>query len=184
MKLYVHCKPIAVKFDVLTICWANAVLGNLLSEWDLATLGRTAATIAHNASDSSSSAACDSSDLPPSPPVDVKIELIMPKLVLEGAEHAGQPDRPTCLQFVSSRLLCCNYRQQGVGSRADLAKCLETIQNGAMFFGSDFPSAKGDPNLVHPKFIQHATGEHIFRRCHRFHSIFFFFFYWHFSQNL
>ncbi|CAG0913699.1 unnamed protein product [Notodromas monacha] len=146
MKLYVHCNPIAVKFDELTICWANAVIGNLVSEWE------------QREKVNEGSAEDLEPDLARNPPLDVKIEMIMPKVVLEGQECPGQPDRPTCLQFMCTRLLCSNYRQQGCGSRADLAKCLEGIQNGSLFFGSAFPSTKDDPLLVHPKFLQHATG--------------------------
>ena len=45
------------------------------------------------------------------------------------------------------------------GSKADLAKCLETFQNASFFFGTEFPNSMSDIPIVCDKMVKHATGK-------------------------
>ncbi len=47
---------------------------------------------------------------------------------IEEPRHKCQKDRPKSLHVQASRILCANYRTIETGSKADLAKCLESFQ--------------------------------------------------------
>jgi hypothetical protein len=75
------------------------------------------------------------------------------------APHHSQRDRPQCLQLQTSRAIMTNVRCLTSGSRADLAACLNDLQQGEFFFGSSFPTKPSDQHAVIDKFLRHATGE-------------------------
>ena len=77
---------------------------------------------------------------------------------VEEASHQRQKDRPRALHVQASRILCANYRSLETGSKADLAKCLESFQNASFFFGTEFPNSINDIQIVCDKMVKHATG--------------------------
>ena len=78
----------------------------------------------------------------------------------EAAQHQRvQKDRPRALHVQASRILCANYRSLETGSKADLAKCLESFQNASFFFGTEFPNSINDIPPVCDKMVKHATGK-------------------------
>ena len=81
---------------------------------------------------------------------------------IEEPQHQRQKDRPHALHVQASRILCANYRSLETGSKADLAKCLESFQDSPLFFGTDFPNLSSDIPVVCDKMIQHATGKNSF----------------------
>lgn len=74
-------------------------------------------------------------------------------------------ERPRSLQLQVSRLVCCNYRTNDSGSRADLAMCLEKLQgqNGSsecgsgLCFASTFPAREDDLSPISETLLKHAT---------------------------
>ena len=78
---------------------------------------------------------------------------------MEEAMHERQRDRPRSLHVQASRIVCANYRSLETGSKADLAKCLETFQNASFFFNTEFPNSFPDIPVVCDKMVKHATGD-------------------------
>lgn len=97
------------------------------------------------------------------PYLDVKIEAIMFRIIVEALEaealHDRQRDRPRALHLQASRILCANYRSLETGTKADLAKCLDTFQEASFFFNTEFPNAFPDIPVVVDKMVKHATGD-------------------------
>ena len=44
------------------------------------------------------------------------------------AKFRGQNDRPKCLHVHATNIVAANYRSHETGSKADLAKCLNSFQ--------------------------------------------------------
>ena len=83
----VHVNPLQVMVDPVTVLWLNAFVCNLTR----------------------SLSATPGSESPPY--VDLRLEAIMPRLVLEAAQdYPLQRDRPSTLHLQTTRLLVCNYR--------------------------------------------------------------------------
>ena len=83
----VHVNPLQVMVDPVTVLWLNAFVCNLTRSLSTSTA-------------------------PESPPyVDLRLEAIMPRVVLEAAQdYPLQRDRPSTLHLQTTRLLVCNYR--------------------------------------------------------------------------
>ncbi|XP_034239731.1 UHRF1-binding protein 1-like isoform X2 [Thrips palmi] len=137
-KFYVQLNPIQIYMDVLSVLWANSFALNLHQ------------SLQKNVQEMNSSL----------PYVDVKIEAVLPRIVLESTvEHLSQRDRPKSLHVQASRVTITNVRStRDSCSRADLAKCVHSFQLGSLFFGSDFPSKPGEFHVVNKKFIKHLEG--------------------------
>jgi hypothetical protein len=69
-----------------------------------------------------------------------------------------QKDRPQFLQIQTSKAVITNIRSRTTGSRADLATCLNELQQGELFFNSGFPTKEGDKPAVVDKLLQHVNG--------------------------
>uniref|UniRef100_A0A1B6E5E8 Uncharacterized protein n=1 Tax=Clastoptera arizonana TaxID=38151 RepID=A0A1B6E5E8_9HEMI len=134
-KFYVLLNPVTVNFDLCTLIWLNSFALNLHQS-----------LIDSSTTDNSSF-----------PYIDVKIEAIMPKLILESNNNQSvQKDRPKSLHFQVSRAFITNVRSLDRCSRADLSKCINEYQLGSLFYGEEFPSQSDDLNVVTEKFIQHV----------------------------
>ncbi|KAF4523469.1 hypothetical protein B566_EDAN014989 [Ephemera danica] len=140
-QFYVHLNPIQINFDVLTLLWLQAF--GLHLHRSLVAASPTQPSLSY---------------------VDVKVEAIMPRVIIEAcggdeaaAPHHSQRDRPRCLQLQTSRAIVTNVRSLTSGSRADLAACLNDLQQGEFFFGTSFPTKPSDQNAVIEKFLRHAT---------------------------
>ena len=82
-----HVNPVQVIVDPVTVLWLNAFACNLTKS--LSASGGSA----------------------PPPYLDLRLEAIMPRLVLETAQdYPLQRDRPSTLHLQTTRLLVCNYR--------------------------------------------------------------------------
>lgn len=89
--------------------------------------------------------------------MDVKLEAIMPRVVIEARHDApSQRDRPKTMQVQISRLAITNIREMGA-SRADLAQALSSLQEGSLVFGSGFPSKNGDLCIVTDRILSHVA---------------------------
>lgn len=89
--------------------------------------------------------------------MDVKLEAIMPRIVIEArADTPSQRDRPKTMQVQISRFAITNIREMGA-SRADLAQALSSLQEGSLVFGSGFPSKHGDLCIVTDRILSHVA---------------------------
>ncbi|XP_054261337.1 bridge-like lipid transfer protein family member 3B isoform X2 [Macrosteles quadrilineatus] len=140
-KFYVHVNPVQIHFDVLTLLWLNSFA---------LSLQKPLLSAASNAAGADKDAASLSY-------IDVKVEAIMPRLVLESVgEQLGQKDRPRSLHFNVSRASITNVRSVERCSRADLAKCVHAYQLGSLFYNTDFPSKPDDLAVLTDKFLSHV----------------------------
>ena len=139
-KLFAYFNPIQLSVDPLTFLWLNAFALNLQRSVKMLSVEQS------------------------EPPyLDVKIEAIMFRIIVEALEaealHDRQRDRPRALHLQASRILCANYRSLETGTKADLAKCLDTFQDASFFFNTEFPNAFADIPVVADKMVKHATGD-------------------------
>lgn len=137
-KLYVQLSPVRISVDVNTVVWLGAFLPHVVPR-------------GHD---------IDIEDAPPAY-MDVRMEAIMPKLVLEaGPEHvSAQRDRPRELQLCTARATLTNVRESpranSAGTRADLASILAALRRSAPP-RDQFPCAVDDMDPIHEQFILHA----------------------------
>ncbi|XP_059481044.1 bridge-like lipid transfer protein family member 3B isoform X3 [Neocloeon triangulifer] len=153
-QFYVYCNPVQIHFDMLTVLWLQSFGLYLL---------RTLSALTENAA-----ANTNNKDIFN---IDVRIEAIMPRIILaESASHEGvnssrmQRDRPQYLQLQSSKATITNIRSRTVGSRADLATCLNDLQQGELFFNSGFPTKEGDRAAVVERLLRHVNASDNLRR--------------------
>lgn len=91
--------------------------------------------------------------------MDVKMEAIMPRVIIESAIDApNQRDRPRLMQIQVSRFALTNIRETG-SSRADLANALHSLQEGSLVFASEFPSKPDDMSVVTDRILSHMAGK-------------------------
>lgn len=91
--------------------------------------------------------------------MDVKMEAIMPRLIIESAiDTPNQRDRPKLMQIQVSRFALTNIRETG-SSRADLANALHSLQEGSLVFASEFPSKADDMSVVTDRILSHMAGK-------------------------
>lgn len=142
-KIYSHLHPIQIHLDICTILWLNAFITNLQH------------SMAITAKASPEVQAEEEADY-----VDVRVELIMPKVVFENKTFypSAQKERPNSLHFQVSRMILSNYRSVDTGTMHQLTQCLELLQRGDLVYGTDFPSKPEDQTLCNEKFIKHAEG--------------------------
>ncbi|XP_026736263.1 UHRF1-binding protein 1-like isoform X1 [Trichoplusia ni] len=138
-KLFVQLSPVRVSMDVNSVVWLGAFLPHLLPK-DAATEAEMNAQ---------------------APYIDVRMEAIMPKVVLEaGPEHVSQQrDRPKELHICTARATLTNVRESPrancAGTRADLASIISALRRSAPPRGQ-FPCAADDMDPIHEQFILHA----------------------------
>ncbi|CAG4990381.1 unnamed protein product [Colias eurytheme] len=137
-KLYVQLSPVRVVLDVPSVVWLAAFLPHV------------AAAAQANSGDTGSTY------------MDVRAEVIMPKIVLEaGPEHiAQQRDRPRELHVCTARVTLTNVREAArantPGTRADLASIIAALRRHAP--RGHFPSSADDMDPIHEQFVLHADG--------------------------
>ncbi|XP_038218728.1 UHRF1-binding protein 1-like [Zerene cesonia] len=135
-KLYVQLSPVRIVLDVPSLVWLAAFLPHV------------AAAAQANSGDTGSTY------------MDVRAEVIMPKVVLEaGAEHvAQQRDRPRELHVCTARATLTNVREAArantPGTRADLASIIAALRRHAP--RGHFPSSADDMDPIHEQFVLHA----------------------------
>lgn len=172
--MFVHINPLQVHFDLCSILWFNSFALNLhesLLRTSIAAVSPTNSTALGSPSTigshgSQSTTLKGSSKLslynePESEPslmyMDVKVEAIMPRIVIESSvETPNQKDRPKIMQIQISRFALTNIREMG-SSRADLAQALHSLQEGSLVFGTGFPSASGDMCIVTDRILSHVA---------------------------
>ncbi|CAH2087820.1 unnamed protein product [Euphydryas editha] len=137
-KLYVQLSPVRVALDVPSVLWLAAFLPH----------------VAEAAADSAPADGTASY-------IDVRMEAIMPKIVLEaGPEHISQQrDRPKELHICTARATFTNVRESPrtntPGTRADLASIISAIRRSAPPRGQ-FPCSSDDLDPLHEQFLLHA----------------------------
>lgn len=173
--MFVHINPLQVHFDLSSILWLNSFGLNLHESLLRTSVGSQATlqdqpqssrgSIASNASNGSNgtqmAAALSVEQEPNLMYMDVKVEAIMPRVVMEAALDApNQKDRPKTMQIQISRFALTNIREMG-SSRADLAQALHSLQEGSLVFGSGFPSVEGDMCIVTDRILSHVAASDV-----------------------
>uniref|UniRef100_W8B936 UHRF1-binding protein 1-like n=1 Tax=Ceratitis capitata TaxID=7213 RepID=W8B936_CERCA len=182
-KVFVHINPLQVHFDLSSVLWLNSFALNL-HESLLRTSVGTASGASTNARGSISSGSSQhapglrsslhgsqgsqdsrgsqtgvtqAEQEPNLMYMDVKIEAIMPRIVIESVvDVPNQKDRPKIMQIQISRFAVTNIREMG-SSRADLAQALHSLQEGSLVFGTEFPSVNGDMCIVTDRILSHVA---------------------------
>ena len=139
-KLFAYFNPIQLSLDPLTVLWLNAFALNLQRSVKLLSLEQT------------------------EPPyLDVKVEAIMFRVVLDADEetfqHARQKDRPKSLHIHASRILASNYRSLDTGTKADLSKCLDVFRKSNFYTENCFPNLPSDIPVICDVMVQHVENE-------------------------
>ncbi|XP_059060987.1 bridge-like lipid transfer protein family member 3B [Achroia grisella] len=148
-KLYVQVSPVRVSVDAGSVVWLAAFAPHV---------GRALLTDGLVPPPASGPA---SGPAPVGPYLDVRMEAIMPKLVLEaGSEHVpAQRDRPRELHLCTARATLTNVRDSPrantAGTRADLASILAALRRAAPPRGQ-FPASADDLDPIHDQFVLHA----------------------------
>ncbi|XP_017095682.2 bridge-like lipid transfer protein family member 3B isoform X3 [Drosophila bipectinata] len=174
-KIFVHVNPIQVHFDLSSILWLNSFGLNLHESLLRTSVGSGAqqpqmqhplqqsarGSIASNGSNGTQMAGVNVEQEPNLMYMDVKVEAIMPRVVMEAAVDApSQKDRPKTMQIQVSRFALTNIREMG-SSRADLAQALHSLQEGSLVFGSGFPSVEGDMCIVTDRILSHVAASDV-----------------------
>ncbi|XP_055899338.1 bridge-like lipid transfer protein family member 3A isoform X3 [Biomphalaria glabrata] len=137
--MYVLVNPVRLTLDFLTLLWSNVFLLTLTNSLDL-----------------------DSNEQKPSEHVDIKIEMLMPRVIVPAEEKVeGQPDRPEAVQIQISKLVVSNLRTEEKMSREDLKKLLDEYKVARLFSQTDFPNEDGEDTyqrLIPSMFLEHALG--------------------------
>uniref|UniRef100_A0A0K8W3Y0 UHRF1-binding protein 1-like n=1 Tax=Bactrocera latifrons TaxID=174628 RepID=A0A0K8W3Y0_BACLA len=176
-KVFVHINPLQVHFDLSSILWLNSFALNLHESLLRTSVGTasgassaTRGSISSNASQRAagtggsqgsrvgSEAAISQAEQEPNLMyMDVKIEAIMPRVVIESTvDVPNQKDRPKIMQIQISRFAITNIREMG-SSRADLAQALHSLQEGSLVFGTEFPAVNGDMCIVTDRILSHVA---------------------------
>ncbi|XP_074033152.1 bridge-like lipid transfer protein family member 3B [Leptinotarsa decemlineata] len=138
-KFYVQLNPITFVYDLESCLWLNAFGLNLF----------TSATDSRNEIQLSSYTY-----------VDVRIEAILLKVSFGNAFlQSNHQNRPKSLAIYVTKAVITNVRGFEESSRADLAKCLDSLHMGSLFFGTDFPSDADDLYVVTQKFVDHISAD-------------------------
>lgn len=156
-KVFVYANPVQINFDLSSVIWFNSFALNLHESL----LRTSVVTKTNSAVPSKSSSLASSSSVSEEPSLlymDVKVEAIMPRIIIESSvDVSNQRDRPRTMQIQISRFTTTNIREMG-SSRADLAQALQSLQEGSLVFGSGFPSACGDMCIVTDRILSHVAG--------------------------
>ncbi|XP_055375780.1 bridge-like lipid transfer protein family member 3A isoform X3 [Condylostylus longicornis] len=148
-KMFCYINPIQVHFDLSSVLWLNSFALNLHESLLKASVGMS--------NTSTGDSIAKSANEPDLMYMDIKLEAIMPRIVIESAIDAPtQRDRPKIMQIQVSRFVLTNIRETG-SSRADLAQALDSLQEGSLVFGSGFPSANGDLCIVTDRILSHVA---------------------------
>ncbi|KAG5675899.1 hypothetical protein PVAND_005758 [Polypedilum vanderplanki] len=144
-KCFVYVNPIQVQFDLDSCLWF-ASFGLGIHE----SLMRTSVGDSMNSPSSSTE--------PSLMYMDVKVEAIMPRIILESPKEVPlmQRDRPKTMQVQVSRFAVTNIREMGA-SRADLAQAIHSLQEGSLVFSTGFPSKPDDLNIVTDRILSHIA---------------------------
>lgn len=147
-KIFVYVNPVQINFHLDSVLWLNSFALNL-HENVLRTQMNTAMESNRNQNE------------PGLMYMDVKMEAIMPRVIIESAIDApNQRDRPKLMQIQVSRFALTNIRETG-SSRADLANALHSLQEGSLVFASEFPSKPDDMSVVTDRILSHMAGKGI-----------------------
>ncbi|XP_055853904.1 bridge-like lipid transfer protein family member 3B isoform X3 [Episyrphus balteatus] len=153
-KVFVHINPLQVHFDLSSVLWFNSFSLNLHESLLRTSVGSPTAS-------ASSAASLSAQSEPSLMYMDVKVEAIMPRIVIESSIDApNQKDRPKIMQIQISRFALTNIREMG-SSRADLANALHSLQEGTLVFGSGFPSVNGDMCIVTDRILSHVAASDV-----------------------
>lgn len=143
-KIFIHANPVQVNFHLDSVLWLNSFALNLHE--NLLRTSMNAAPEKNNQNE------------PDLMYMDVKMEAIMPRIVIESSVDApNQRDRPKIMQIQISRFALTNIRETG-SSRADLANALHSLQEGSLVFTSDFPTQDDDISVVTDRILAHVSG--------------------------
>lgn len=154
-KVFVYVNPVQINFHLDSVLWLNSFALNL-HENILRTQMNTSMESNRNQNE------------PGLMYMDVKMEAIMPRVIIESAIDApNQRDRPKLMQIQVSRFALTNIRETG-SSRADLANALHSLQEGSLVFASDFPSKPDDMSVVTDRILSHMAGKEI---AHKFTEV-------------
>lgn len=151
-KAFVHINPVQINFDLDSCLWFSSFVLNLHES-----LLRTNNVTSSLSSPSTPSSGAHSEPQPNLMYMDVKVEVIMPRVIFEASPGAPQQrDRPKEMHVQVARCALTNIREMGA-SRADLAQAISSLQEGSLVFGSGFPSKPGDLCIVTDRILSHIA---------------------------
>ncbi|XP_055588824.1 bridge-like lipid transfer protein family member 3B isoform X2 [Uranotaenia lowii] len=151
-KAFVHINPVQINFDLDSCLWFSSFVLNLHES-----LLRTNNVVSSLSSPSTPSSGHAAERQPDMMYMDVKVEVIMPRVIFEASSSAPQQrDRPKAMHVQVSRFALTNIREMGA-SRADLAQAISSLQEGSLVFGSGFPSKPGDLCIVTDRILSHIA---------------------------
>ncbi|KAH9519135.1 hypothetical protein Btru_074823 [Bulinus truncatus] len=134
--IYALVNPIRITLDFLTLLWSNVFLLTLTNSLDM-----------------------DLSEQKPSEHIDIKMELLMPRVIIPAEEKVeGQPDRPEAVQIQVSKLVVSNCRLEEKMTRSDLKMLLDEYKEARLFSQTDFPNddRESSDGLIPPMLFEHA----------------------------
>lgn len=154
--MFVHINPVQLTFDLPSMLWLNSFALNLHESLLRTSVGNSM----HSPSSTTSlpNAAPEQKE-PNFMYMDVKLEAILPRIVFEAVSDVAtsQRDRPKLMQVQISRFQLTNVREMGLGTRADLAQALSSLQEGSLVFSSGFPAKDGDMCVVTDRILEHVA---------------------------
>lgn len=155
-KAFVHINPVQVSFDLDSCLWLSSFVLNLHES-----LLRTNNVTSSLSSPSTPSSGAHSEPQPNLMYMDVKVEVILPRVIFEASPgDPQQRDRPKAMHVQVARCALTNIREMGA-SRADLAQAISSLQEGSLVFGSGFPSKPGDLSIVTDRILSHMAANDI-----------------------
>lgn len=135
--LYIMVNPVKVTVDFLTLLWSQYFLFTLAQSVEL-----------------------DIGDQGPMEHVDIKLEALMPRVVVPSeVKVEGQPDRPDALQLQISKLTASNCRMDDNLTRNDLRRCLDAYYASHLFHTAKFPNDSLPFRLSPWQLENHASGK-------------------------
>lgn len=150
-KAFVHINPVQINFDLDSCLWFSSFVLNLHEG-----LLRTN-NVASSLNSPSTPSSAETEPQPNLMYMDVKVEVIMPRILFEASPNSPQQrDRPKTMHIQVSRFALTNIREMGA-SRADLAQAISSLQEGSLVFGSGFPSKTGDLCIVTDRILSHIA---------------------------
>ncbi|KAL3842978.1 hypothetical protein ACJMK2_020946 [Sinanodonta woodiana] len=133
--LYVLVNPINLTVDYLTLLWANCFSLSLTQFMKAADVQQTTEHI------------------------DIKVEALMPRIVISEERVESQPERPESLQIQFSRITATNTCVEDSTTLASLRSVLEDYKHADLFTSVQFPNDGNNMSSIPKHFYMYACSE-------------------------
>ncbi|KAK3581543.1 hypothetical protein CHS0354_031884 [Potamilus streckersoni] len=133
--LYVLVNPVNLTVDYLTLLWANCFSLNLAQFMKSADVQQTTEHI------------------------DIKVEALMPRIVISEERVESQPERPQSLQIQFSRITATNTCVEDGTTLTNLRSVLEDYKQSDLFTSVQFPNDGNNMSSIPKHFYNYACSE-------------------------